>query len=155
MAWANTSVLKKWIICKNCAPFKSSYTKGALLRKMLLKIPQILQENTYFKEHLKKEYLPTTASCLLEAKYAWTITYYQLYISSMVLPKRSCFLCIARSFLFFFLKDSFKKIKTSLCFAVSLIPVFLLVFFLFENFNYSTQFFFELCLKNTTEILLK
>ena len=53
-------------------------------------------KSTYFKEHLKnKEHLSTAASCPSEAKYAYPINCHsrwnQLYISTMVLQKRSCF----------------------------------------------------------------
>ena len=64
-------------------------------------------KSTYFKKHLKnKEHLPTAASCLSEAKYVYPINCHklwnQLYISTMVLPKRSCFvLCLKFSSLFY------------------------------------------------------
>ena len=64
-------------------------------------------KSTYFKEHLKnKEHLPTAASCVSEAKYAYVINcqtrWNQLYISTIVSEKCSCFvLCLKFSSLFY------------------------------------------------------
>ena len=64
-------------------------------------------KNTYFKEHLKnKEHLTTAAYCLSEAEHAYPINCRmrsnKLYMSTMVLPKRSCFvICLKFSSLFY------------------------------------------------------
>ena len=64
-------------------------------------------KSIYFKEHLKnKEHLPTAASCVSEAKYAYVINCHtrwnQLYISTIVSEKCSCFvLCLKFSSLFY------------------------------------------------------
>ena len=81
--------------CVNCrCPDLQLYSKETPTQVFSCENPEIFK-NTYFKEDLKKEHLPTAASCLSEAEYAYAINCYtrwnQLYISTMALPQLSCF----------------------------------------------------------------
>ena len=90
-------------------------------------------------------FLPFRSKICISKKLSYTLN--QLYISAMNLPKRSC-LVLCLKFLLFYLKDSF--LLTSSLFSNSLIRNCL-----FENINYNTQLFLELCLRSTCKMFLK